>query len=280
MKKYFLLYFFILSLIIHSCKIAAPLVQHTPTLANMATHTKEKELVGSVSYSTGKDFRNGLFSSNNDSAYNQAISGIQIQSSYSIKSNIALFANYMSSNEENKTSYVLPPNNKYNYKRNRAEIGISFFNKMDDSKKFYSSIGIGFGLGKSEANEYLNAAILPNYFYNHNIISAYLQPTLYWVLTQLHIAIGMKMSFINFNNVITNYTSIEKTTRKLFTENSSNNFTVDYSLKFAYFLKQFPAIGLQYQAMLTSDLSRKFQSNHNGLNMGVGLCFKINAKNN
>ncbi len=279
MKIKFAFYILILSAYCVSCRVVAPLVQHTPTLVNMASHTKANELLGSILYSTGKDFRNGIFTNNNnDSTYSQTVKGIQLQSSFSLKNNIAIFANYMNSAEENKTSYIIPPNNKYTYKRNKLEIGVSFFNNMKDNKKFFSSLGVGIGLGKNNVNEFINTTTTPQNFYKHNILSAHLQPSLYWILLNLHIAIGMRLSYINFNNLITNYTDIEKNKRKLFEGNCSNNFTIDYAAKLEYFLSQFPNVGLQYKLMITSDISRNFFSNYNGVNMGVGLCFKIDGK--
>jgi hypothetical protein len=200
------LYCSFFALILTSCNFTAPLIQHTPPLASIASHTNKGELITAGYYKTAHDIRNFGTNDSSRKGYYQKVNGLQAQSSYAITNSIALSSSYMYSKESN--GFVVPTGKDsgiFNYRRNLGELGISFYNPISANSQWYSSIGFGIGYGNNKTTENRNNNITSNSFYNHDIFKVYIQPSIYTISENNHLILGVKVSMIQFKNVKTSY---------------------------------------------------------------------------
>jgi hypothetical protein len=272
-------YSILFALLLISCNFTAPLIQHTPPLATVATHTNKGELITAGYYKTANDIRNFGTNDSSRKGYYQKVNGLQVQSSYAINNSVALSSSYMYSKETN--GFVLPSGRDsglFNYKRNLGELGISFYNPLSPNSKWYSSIGMGIGYGNNKTTENRNSTITPTNFYNHDIYKIYFQPSFYNVTQNGHLVLGVKVSMIQFKNVKTSYTAEQRSRKRLFALNSSSNLLADFYCEYIYYIKTLPWLGVQTQFLFSTDLSKKLSYNHNNINAGVGLCIRLRGK--
>ncbi len=280
MKKNKLQYLFILHFFI-ACKFTAPLVQHTPTLVQMATPTQKANFGVGANYTTGKDAYSKI-NIINPVNYRQNINGLQLQGYYAITDKIALNAtsNFSFEKNLNKNDSVSNRNfdtissNTFNYNRKVTEVGVIFYKNIL-TKNLFGSIGIGAGLGKNKTNESL---VTKNntytYNYNHNIIYPYIQPSLYYSDSLFMVHTAAKFSLVNFNNYTTNYTATDKTRRLLTTNSNLNSIMIDLNLGVAIFPRSLKGVGIQLQGSISINTNETFNSNYNLINAGIGIVYK------
>ena len=257
-----------------SCETAS-FIQHTPTLANTGQHTEKGELHGNLLYSSGSSTTNNIsVSGSNDEPYEQ-VNGIQAKGSYSISNSLAIQSSYMHSSEKGGSINSNQKNIVYNYNRNITEAGLAFYENLNSNNSLFIEIGTGMGLGNNKATEVSSALVPGGRFYNHNIFKLYVQPSLYYVSKNFCVSVGGKLSHINFNDILTNYTTAERQNRSITTDNKLTTTTLDFFTKFDAFLTKLPWLGFNFQVLNSSDLGRKFNTNQNDNNIGFGLSFRF-----
>lgn len=252
----------------------AEFIQHTPTLANTGQHTDKDQFTGKLLYSTGSSSSNSIVSSSGPSPY-EKVRGIQTQGSYSVSNALAVQASYMHGNEEGGTEESNKKSVVYKYNRNITEAGLAWYKNLDQEKKFFIEIGTGTGFGRFKTTEVTSVIAPGGRFYDHSVLKLYLQPSVYYVTKNFCFSSGFKLAHINFNNIETNYSDLERTNRSITTEDKLSTTTLDYFVKGDAFLSELPWIGVNFQFLRSSDLGKKFNLNQTDSNFGIGLCFRF-----
>jgi hypothetical protein len=269
----FYLYLLAVALILSSCE-TAEFIQHTPTLANTGQHTGKDQLHGKILYSTGSSTSNSGDNTSGNNPY-ESVNGIQAQGSYSFSSKFAFHASYMHSSEKGGSENNGQKTIVYNYKRNITEAGLAFFDNIDKDNSFFVEVAAGTGFGKFKTTEVSSLLVPGGRFYDHNVFKLYIQPSLYYASRNLGILAGTKFSSINFGNISTSYSSLERSNRSITTGSSLNTTTLDFFMKTDVYLNQLPWLGFNAQFLYSSDLKKRFNYNQNDWNMGVGLSFRL-----
>lgn len=262
---------------ISSCTTAS-FIQHTPTLANTGQHTGKDQFTGRALYSTGTSTTSSNKNTQGASPY-QSVNGVQLQGSYSVSKSLAIQSSFMHSAEKGGSETGGSKTIVYNYNRNIAEFGLAYFNSISGSENFYGEVGVGAGIGSYKATENPSGLAPGGRFYNHNVSKIYIQPSIYYVSPNVHIAGGLKFSFLSFTSIKSDYSSDERITRSLPTGDKLSTNTLDYFVKAEFFTNNVPWLGISTQMLFSTDLQRKFNSRQNDNNYGVGLCFHFGDMN-
>lgn len=273
MRKIFYLAAAILSLVFCSCE-TAEFIQHTPTLTNTGQHTGKGQLHGRMLYSTASSSQNSASNSSGSSPY-EKINGIQAQGSYSFASKFAVQASYMHSSEKGGSVNNGLRNIVFNYNRNIAETGFSFFDNIDKRNSAFVEFAAGAGFGKYNATE-PDPAIAPGGgYYNHNVFKLYFQPSLYYASENFCTTLGIRYTSLGFNKITTNYSDDQRKSRSLTTASSIHTNTTDLFLKTDFYLSDLPWLGFTAQFQYCTDLEKKLSTNINDWNAGLGFFFRL-----
>ncbi len=256
-----------------SCTTAA-FIQHTPTLANTGQHTGKGQLHGNLLYSSGSSTSNNVDITQGDEPY-ESVKGIQAKGSYSISNAWAIQASLMHSSELGGSQESNQKNIIYRYNRNITEGGVAYYNNLGSQNNVFFEIGTGLGIGNYRATETASVAVPGGRFYDHNVFKVYLQPSVYYVSRNFCLSVGANVSHINFNDINTNYTSLERKNRFITTDNKLNTTTFAFFSKADVFLTKLPWLGLNFQVLTSTDLGKKFNTNQNDNNVGIGLSFRF-----
>lgn len=258
-----------------SCE-TAEFIQHTPTLANTGQHTGKDQLHGRLLYSTGSSTSNSGSNTLNTDPY-ESVNGVQAQASYSISGKLALQSSFMHSAEKGGNDNSGQTVVVYNHKRTVTEAGLAFFDNLGNDNSFFIELAAGTGFGKFNSKE-ANSAIAPGgRFYDHNVFKLYAQPSVYYSSPSFCVNMGLKFSSINFSNISTNYTDLERSNRSINTGSSLHTTTLDFFMKADAYLKQLPWLGFNAQFLYSSDLQKKFNYNQTDWNAGFGLSFRLDG---
>jgi hypothetical protein len=264
---------FCVAICLASCT-TAEFIQHTPTLANTGQHSDKNQFTGRALYSTGNSTTNSVNNGQGPSPY-ENVSGFQAQGSYSISKSLAIQSSFMHSAEKGGSKEGNNKNIVFNYNRNIIEAGLAWFKPISKEDKFFVELGAGTGFGSSKATEKESILVAGGRYYNHDVFKLYMQPSLYFISKNIHISGGIKFSYIAFNSIETDLTSVERETRSLPPGNSVNTNTLDYFGKAEFFLDKLPSIGLSTQVLFSTDLKKKFDNNQTDNNFGIGICVRL-----
>lgn len=261
-------------IIIFSSCTTAEFIQHTPTLVNSGMHTGKDQFTGRALYSSGSSTTNNVDNSAGASPY-QSINGFQTQGSYSVASNLAIMGSHMYSGEKGGSEENQDKTLVYTYKRNVTEAGLAFFQPFSDKKRFFFEAAAGTGFGKYNATE-VNSVLVPGgRFYNNNIFTLWIQPSFYFISPNVHISSGVKVSSVKINAIKTNYSNIERETREITTAPELRTTTMDLFFRTEIFLPGAEWIGFSAETQQTTDTKRRFNSNINDSNFGIGVVIKL-----
>ena len=252
----------------------AEFIQHTPTLVNSGMHTDKDQFTGRALYSSGSSLNNSVDNSTGPSPY-QSVNGFQAQGSYSVAPKLAVMGSFMYSGEKGGSEENQVKTLVYNYKRNVTEAGLAFFQPLSEQKKFFFEVAAGTGFGKYSATE-LNSVLVPGgRYYDNNVFKLWVQPSFYFISPYVHISSGVKIASININSIKTNYTLLERENREITTAPKFTTTTTDWFFRTEIFLPGAEWIGFSAETMQTTDSKRRFNSNINDSNYGVGIVVKL-----
>jgi hypothetical protein len=253
----------------------AEFIQHTPTLANSGQHTDKNQFSGNLLYSSGSSTSNSIVNNPGPSPY-EKVRGVQAQGSYSLSTSLVVQASYMHSDEEGGSINANQKNFVYDYSRNIAEGGLAYYKNLNQQRNTFIEIAAGSGLGSFKTTE-ANSILVPGgRYYNHQVLKLYLQPSVYYTSNNFCVSVGFKYAYINFNDIKTNYSDIERTNRSITTDDHLSTSTLDFFTKADVFLTKLPWLGLSLQFLRSKDLGKKFYLNQTDSNFGIGVRFRFN----
>ncbi|MBN8686291.1 MAG: hypothetical protein J0M10_04715 [Chitinophagales bacterium] len=252
----------------------ANFIQHTPSLVQSGTHTEKGEFTGRALYSTGSSSSNTVENSTGASPYQQ-VRGFQAQGSYAVDDHFAVQGSFMHSGEKGGSTENGVKSIVYDYNRNVAEAGLAFYQALGDKSNFYFELGGGAGLGSYKAKELSSLLVPGGRYYDHSVFKLYVQPSFYFISPNVHVQTGFKFASVNFNNIKSNYTSLEKQSRDLTLEPKLNTTVIDFFFRTDIYLPGLPWLGFSGQTQVSSELQKKFNTNINDNNYGIGVCFRF-----
>jgi hypothetical protein len=264
-----------IAILLSSCH-TAEFIQHTPALVNSGMHTDKDQFTGRALYSTGSSTSSSFENSNVASPYQQ-VRGVQAQGSFAADDHLAVQGAFMHSAEKGGSTQNGAKTIVYNYNRNVAEAGLAYFHSLGTESNFYFELGTGAGMGTYKATENPSVAVPGGRFYNHNVIKFYLQPLAYFVSPNIHMQIGFRFSVVNFNQIKSDYTQSERQFRDLPAGPKLSTTVVDYFFRTDIFPPGAEWIGLTTQLQLSTDLQKKYFSNMNDNNYGIGIIFRLSS---
>ncbi len=252
----------------------AEFIQHTPTLVHSGMHTDKNQFTGRALYSSGSSTNNSVDNSTGPSPY-QSLNGVQAQGSYSVAPNLAVTGSFMYSGEKGGSEENQVKTLVYDYKRNVTEAGLAFFQPFSDRKNFFFEAAAGTGFGKYRATEQNSTLVPGGRFYDNNVFKLWLQPSFYFISPYVHISTGVKIASIHINSIQTNYTLTERETREITTAPKLRTTTTDWFFRTEIFIPGAEWIGFSAITQQTVDSKRRFNSNINDSNYGLGIVLKL-----
>lgn len=199
--------------------------------------------------------------------------GYDLQAAVAITNNFAIQANQFYRKEQN-ADY----NTVLRYKRRLTELGIGYFKPFKRKRKtiiFEVFGGVGFGKFNLQDNGLDNSGAPYTKYHNDDILKIYVQPAIIFKIREnLNIAVSGRLSFVNYNNIQTNYTKDELNSYDLDRLSYTNFAYWEPSFTQSFGIKSVPGLLLEYQFGLSLPLTQG-TVNYHPVNFSVGLAFDM-----
>ncbi len=199
--------------------------------------------------------------------------GYDLQAAVAVTNNFAVQANLFYRKEQNGDYSTT-----LRYKRRLTELGIGYFKSFKRKRKtviFQVFGGVGFGKFNLNDNGEDYNGVPYSRFHNDDIFKVYVQPAIIFKIREnLNISVSSRLSFVNYNNIQTNYTTDELRDYELSRLSYTNFAFWEPSFTQSFGIKSVPGLLLEYQFGLSLPLTQG-PINYHPLNFSVGLAFDI-----
>jgi hypothetical protein len=174
--------------------------------------------------------------------------GYDLQAAYAVTDHLALLGSYSGRSERDRIQGSI--NNtvisQVDYRRSSGEFGVSYFLPIDrrGGSFFHVDGGLGFGSDRFTDQGTFDSLGLTRYFRN-NTRRFFLQPGIYVGSEEVKFAMGVKMQWVNFRNIETDYTAAELAAYSL--SGLGEVFTVEPYAAFRVVPRGLPWLGFEIQ---------------------------------
>lgn len=206
--------------------------------------------------------------------------GFDLQAAYAVGNHLAVTATHFNRRERDiypDEYYNFFDSSDINYKRSITDIGLGYFVPVNEPGTLSFNIFGGIGLGKFSFTDrgIDNTGQLYGRFHRTSVTKGFVQPAFNLMANEyFRAAIIGRLSFVHYNNAVTNYSDEES---RYFSLDRINNRTFTFFEPTLYFqvgFAQTPWLKIDGGITLSSDpASRVSGLETRNFNASVGLCF-------
>jgi hypothetical protein len=252
-----------------------PRYMYSPAAHNVPVLVKQGDSKLAANYSS--DLSGNPFTSTEGSRERKKSEGYDLQGAVAVTNNFAIQANYFNRTERNKGNDGNLDNSVINYRRELTEIGLGYFRSIHSRDKVMFQVFAGAGKGNfkfTDAGNDLNN--LPyTRFHQADIIKIYIQPAfIFRVKENFALSVSSRHSFINFSNILTDYSPLELQDYQL--EDLEFGYRAFWEPGFTNTIgfNKLPGLKLEYQ-LSTSLLVSQRNIDYRSFNFSLGLVLDI-----